>query len=86
MIDKIITLLYNDIADKRKRQNKKRRYKKMKGVRFNYLNGLQWKFFSTKKAFLEWARNTENNGVYYISYPNMTSKLSREQVLEIFKR
>ena len=58
----------------------------MKGVRFNYLNGLQWKFFSTKKAFLEWARNKENNGDYYISYPNMTSKLSREQVLEIFKR
>jgi hypothetical protein len=58
----------------------------MKNVRFNYLNGLQWKCFSTKKAFLEWANNPENNGVYYVSYTYMTNKYNREQVLSIFKK
>ena len=49
MVDKCIIVLYNGIVDKRKRQNKKRRYN-MKTI----------KHFESKQAFEKWYITEKN--------------------------
>lgn len=58
---------------------------KLKNIRFSYTDGATFKTFSTRKAFLEWAKDENHNGTYYISYPNMTVTHTRAQVQENYK-
>lgn len=53
----------------------------MKNVRFSYLDEQVVKFFTTRKAFIEWAKDESHNGKYYVSYHGMTVCKTREQVI-----
>ena len=47
-------------------------------------NGDCWrvKTFSSYKEMVEWAKNSEHEGIYYISCPDITFKKTREQILK----
>ena len=53
--------------------------------RLNYLKGTYFKKFRSFKEMLEFATDERNDGIYYISYPDITVKKSREQLLEMRK-
>lgn len=55
----------------------------MKNRRYDYLKGTQFKSFTSYKKMKEFAKDENNNGVYYISCPDITFKYSREQILSL---
>lgn len=54
----------------------------MKSIRLNYLKGIEWRNFSTRKAFIDWAKDPSHDGTYYVSTTQMTNKYTRKEILE----
>ena len=53
--------------------------------RLNYLKGTYFRKFRSFKEMLEFAQDERNDGTFYISYPDITVKLTREKLLEMRK-
>ena len=53
--------------------------------RYVYLNGTQFKSFTSIKKMREWAEEETHDGKYYVSCPNITFTYSKSQILEVVK-
>lgn len=53
--------------------------------RYVYLNGTQFKSFSSFRKMVEWAKDETHDGSYYISTTAMTFKHNRIQILDYAK-
>lgn len=50
--------------------------------RYSWLgNGLCFKIFKSYKEMVEWAKDDNHDGTYYISCPNITFKKTRQEIL-----
>lgn len=50
--------------------------------RYTYLNGTEYKTFTSFRKMLEWAKDEAHDGKYYISTPAMTFTHTRTQILD----